>query len=252
MMNAADAISAADNTVRPGLNAALRTPSRRTASVPRPAIALDGRERSHDERRTQRADQRRRPGAEERTGLRLLARESGRDRDDAEASENDGEESIAPADAFVGHRLLADRLGGEKRTRRDLSDRTERHEHAENGSDDAADRPFDQGGRRHVEAQLGSSHRTDPPGAKAVDDQSSVPDGAENAERAADNREGDRLAEEQRPYLRDREAGRAQHADLPQSLFDAKTEEEHREQQRRNDDEEAEVGEVLTEVGSAG
>ena len=46
-------------------------------------------------------------------------------------------------------------------------------------------------------------------------------------------------------------AGGAQDADLPQPLLDAELEEQHDEQQRGDDDEEAEVGEVLAEVGRA-
>ena len=49
-----------------------------------------------------------------------------------------------------------------------------------------------------------------------------------------------------------RVSGRPQDADLPQPLLDAEPEEQHHQQQRRDDDEEAEVGEVLAEVGRAG
>ena len=48
-----------------------------------------------------------------------------------------------------------------------------------------------------------------------------------------------------------READRAQQADLARALLDAEPEEQRREQQRRHDEEEAEVGEVLAEVGGA-
>ena len=52
--------------------------------------------------------------------------------------------------------------------------------------------------------------------------------------------------------MRDREAGGAQDADLPQPLLDAKAEEQDGQQQGRHDEEEAEVGEVLAEVGRPG
>ena len=69
-MNAADAISAAESTLRDGRNAALRKPSRDTAHEPRPSIGRRSRDRSHRENASRRRDQQRSAGAEERTGLR--------------------------------------------------------------------------------------------------------------------------------------------------------------------------------------
>ena len=48
-----------------------------------------------------------------------------------------------------------------------------------------------------------------------------------------------------------READRAQQPDFARALLDAEPEEQRRQQQRRGDEEEAEVGEVLAEVGRA-
>ena len=48
-----------------------------------------------------------------------------------------------------------------------------------------------------------------------------------------------------------READRPQQADFARALLDAEPEEERRQQQRRGHEKEAEVGEVLAEVGRA-
>ena len=76
-------------------------------------------------------------------------------------------------------------------------------------------------------------------------------DGANHAERAAHRRKDERLGQEHAAHVRDREAGGAQDADLPQPLLDAKPEEQDGQQQRGHHEEEAEVGEVLAEVGRA-
>src|SRR4051794_33303723 len=49
MMNAAEAISAIDITLRDGLNAALRKPRRHRGQAPRPPIGTGCRERSDDD-----------------------------------------------------------------------------------------------------------------------------------------------------------------------------------------------------------
>ena len=59
------------------------------------------------------------------------------------------------------------------------------------------------------------------------------------------------LGGEQAAHARRAEADRAQQADLARALLDAEPEEQRREHQRRDDEEEAEVGEVLAEVGRA-
>ena len=105
--------------------------------------------------------------------------------------------------------------------------------------------------RRHVQRQLRRADRADPPRPQAVHDQLPVADRAGDADDAADRRQRDRLHQQQATDCRDREARGAQDADLPQPLLDAEAEEQDRQQQRGDDDEEAEVGEVQTEVGGA-
>ena len=51
--------------------------------------------------------------------------------------------------------------------------------------------------------------------------------------------------------MRDRKTGRPQDSDLPQPLLDAEAKEHDRQEQRGYDDEEAEIGEILAEVGRA-
>ena len=92
---------------------------------------------------------------------------------------------------------------------------------------------------------------SDPPGAQAGHHQRRVGDGAGDAEDAADDREHQAFGREQPADARRREADGAQQADLADALLDAELEEQRREQQRRDDEEEAEVGEVLAEVGGA-
>ena len=100
MMNAADAISAADSTLRPGRNAALRKPSRGD----RPGAAAGDRgahrDRSHDDRTSNEATQQRRAGAEERTGL-VPALNPTRDQRDGEDREAKRQTPVPPRPAGV-------------------------------------------------------------------------------------------------------------------------------------------------------
>ena len=93
--------------------------------------------------------------------------------------------------------------------------------------------------------------RADPPRAEAVHDDLAVENRAGDSEHAADRGEDDRLADQQTPDDRHRVARGAQDPDLAQPLLDAQLEEEHGQHQRRDHQEEAEVGEVLAEVGGA-
>ena len=100
--------------------------------------------------------------------------------------------------------------------------------------------------------EQGRADRANPPCLQAIDDAMGIRDRAGDAEQAAGERHGDGLSGEHPLQMALRVSSRPQDADLPQPLFDPEPEEQHHEQQRRDDDEEAEVGEVLAEVGGAG
>ena len=93
---------------------------------------------------------------------------------------------------------------------------------------------------------------SDPPGPQARHHQLAVEQGAADAGEASDGGEDQRLRPTNCRRTRGRrEADRPEQADLAPPLFDAQLEEERGEEHRRDDQEEAEVGEVLAEVGGA-
>ncbi len=102
-----------------------------------------------------------------------------------------------------------------------------------------------------MQLQPGRADGAYPPRAQAVNDETAVKDRAHDAQQRSDNGQNSRFRKEQSPDHRHRVARRAEDADLTQALLDSQLEEEHRQHQRRDHQEEAEVGEVLAEVGRA-
>ena len=251
MMKAADAMSAADRTLREGRNAALRKPSRQSGQFPRPDSGRPSRERSHAENRNRHATSSAAPApknipvcaARETKPPASIASPAA-----AKTIPMHGRARRAPRAPATGRSMacaVRSARGDNRATAR--SDTTTQSAAATI----PADRPDRERQARHVQLQQRRPDGAAPPRAQAVDDQLAVGDGAEHAERAARGREDERLGQQQPAHVRDREAGGAQDADLPQALLDAEAEEQDGQQQRRHDEEEAEVGEVLAEVGRA-
>ena len=82
-----------------------------------------------------------------------------------------------------------------------------------------------------------------------MDDELPVQNRADDSERRANEGKNDRLAEQQAPDGGHRIARGAKNPDLSQPLLDSQLEEEDGQHQRRDHQKEAEVGEVLAEVG---
>ena len=92
------------------------------------------------------------------------------------------------------------------------------------------------------------ANRTDPPRPERVDDELPIEHRAGNPQRASHNSQDDRFAEQQPADHRHRVPRGAKNPDLPQALLNAQLEEENGQHERRDHQEEAEVGEVLSEV----
>ena len=90
-----------------------------------------------------------------------------------------------------------------------------------------------------------------PPTAEAGHHRRGVSNCAADAERRAARREDESFGREQTPHLVGGEAHRSQQANLAPALLDSEPEEERRQHQRRDHEKEAEIREVLTEVGGA-
>jgi hypothetical protein len=95
------------------------------------------------------------------------------------------------------------------------------------------------------------SHGAAPPGSEAGHHQPGVPDSARDSHDAA-YQDDEQTFEDELPADAGRvESDRPQQPDFPRALFDAELEEHPCEEQRRDHQEEAEVSEVLAEVGGA-
>ncbi len=102
-----------------------------------------------------------------------------------------------------------------------------------------------------MQRQGAGSHSVHPPRAERGHDQVGVPQRAENPGAAADDREQQPFVEEQPSDRRRLEADRPQQSNLARALLHAELEEQDDQQQRGHDQEEAEVDEVLSEIGGA-
>src|SRR3954469_6419021 len=96
--------------------------------------------------------------------------------------------------------------------------------------------------------QLRRPHRAYPPRAQAKHDYLAVHERSSDADSASQDRQHQRFGDQERPQLRDREAGGAKYSDLPQALLDPEPEEQEHEDDRRGNEKEAEVREVFTEI----
>ncbi len=200
----------------------------------------------------QSADEQRRPGAEERSGLRRRPREADRQQcDPGDERTVAASRRLRRAPRAVGHARLVERLRRQQRTRRQATDRAKRDEDAHRRDHDAANRAEHERERPHMQLEHRRPDRTDPPRSETVDDELAVQNRAGDPERAANDSQDDRFAEQQPPDDRHRVARGAEDADLAQALLDPQLEEEHGQHQRRDHQEETEVGEVLAEVGRA-
>ena len=128
---------------------------------------------------------------------------------------------------------------------------SKRQPDAENGGQGGTRRSGDERRGKDVEGEGGRADGARPPGAKARHHRRTVPDGADDAERAADEREKEALGGEQPSDARRREAYRAQQPDFSRPLLDAEPEEEYGQENRGRDEEETEVREVLAEIRRA-
>ena len=253
-MKAADATSAADSTLRAGpeCRAAEAEPRDRPGAAA--AIARASRARSQRRQEHQNSGQQRRAGAEERAGLRRAADEAERSSDRPQRRAASDRESRAPRRG----RARIDRTAGARASTRRAAraaigaHRAQRQQHAQQGRDQRR-RQRRATRRAAVTCSSAASCRPRRPTTCAGRERSACAYATAPAtpSSAADERKDERLGQQQPPDVRDREAGGAQDADLPQPLLDPEPEEQHRQQQRRHDDEEAEVGEVLAEVGRA-
>ncbi len=104
-------------------------------------------------------------------------------------------------------------------------------------------------GRGHVQEHSPGAHSPDPPGAKTDDEDPAVADRAEQAEHAADAGEDRAFQKEQAADRRGRKADGLHRANLAHALLDAQAEEQRGQEHRGGNQEEAEVDEVLAEVG---
>ena len=102
-----------------------------------------------------------------------------------------------------------------------------------------------------MQRQRGGADGVDPPGAQAGHHQLRVADRARDAERAADERQHQRLRSRTTGAPPRRKPTALQQADFAHALLDAELEEQRGQQQSRDDQEEAEVDEILAEVGGA-
>ena len=100
-----------------------------------------------------------------------------------------------------------------------------------------------------MQLQPRRSDRAHPPRSETVHDELPVQNRANDAECRANEGKNDRLAEQQAPDGGHRIACGAQNPDLSQPLLHAQLEEKDGQHQRRDHQKEAEVGEVLAEVG---
>ena len=121
----------------------------------------------------------------------------------------------------------------------------------EAGRRDASQRAGRELERPHREAERARAHRAHPDGSQAEHHQPGVGDGAGHPQQGSQPGEHEGLGQERAAHARGGEADRLQQPQLAQPLLDAEAEEEPREQQRRHHQEEAEVDEVLAEVGRA-
>ena len=109
-----------------------------------------------------------------------------------------------------------------------------------------------EGEGRDVQHEQGRAHRVHPPRTKPPHDQLGIAHRAGRPHETPGEGQRPRLGPEQPPHAPLVEAEGAQGADLAQALLDPEAEEEARQQQGRHHQEEAEVGEVLAEVGHPG
>ena len=140
-------------------------------------------------------------------------------------------------------------IAGEQRARRRSAQRAQRPPDDAGSQHDASGGADRERYRGDVHAQVRRSDRADPPRPKTQHDERGIRKAAHGAQRGACDRQRHSFEQEQPLDLRDREADRAEGADFPQALLDAEPEEQGAEQQRRGDQKEAEVREVLAEVG---
>ena len=242
-MNAADATSAADSTLRAGRNAALLNPSRATAQAPRPVIGRVSLARNQPASHRSAPMRSAAPAPKNAPAcVDGLAKPSTSSMSPTTRAQR-REEPAAPGTTLVWRSRRIERLRCQQRPRRHAGHRAKRDEDAHNSGHDTANRAQHQRARPHVQLQPRRSHCPNPPRSESVDDELPIQDGAGNSEYAAGDRQDEGLAKQETPDDGHRIARGPQDADLAQSLLDTQLEEEHREHQRRYHQKEAEVRE---------
>ena len=160
--------------------------------------------------------------------------------------------AAAPGSPVGSHaNRLLDRVRAEQGPRTPPRHRPQRQHHAEERRNHAAREADREARLPHMQLEERRPHRPDPPGFQTEHDEGRIGNGAGDTNDAACERDHRRLGRQHPAEMTLGIPGGSQHADLAEPLFDAEPEEQHHEQQRRDDDEEAEVGEVLAEIGGA-
>ena len=222
-----------------------------------------------ESKKTQRCEQQRRAGAEERSGGVDATGKAASKQRDREKPKNDGRPKgpaeaghpAGPAAAFApgataprkaGHyvRLVGQRAGQEA-SLGNCGQAAKRPPDTGDRRDHPAEPTGNQRRRSNVERERGRAYCIDPPRSQARHQEPCIANSNQRPEKAARGGQHAALSKEETANRCRPEADGPKQPDFPRALFDAKFEKQRCEKKRRHHDEETEIDEVLAEIGRA-